>query len=123
DFFPFCGIQRPVLIYTEPQDAIADLTVVTDIEGADGVVRVRIERTPGEPLVARATLTGHGTNLLTEIAVEGDAADVTLTVPDAALWSPDAPNLYDLRVELLRDGARLDSYTLAVGIRTIAVDG
>src|SRR5690606_4806354 len=86
-------------------------------------VRVRIERTPGEPLVARATLTGHGTNLLTEIAVEGDAADVTLTVPDAALWSPDAPNLYDLRVELLRDGARLDSYTLAVGIRTIAVDG
>lgn len=123
DFFPFCGIQRPVLIYTEPHDAIADLTVVTDIEGADGVVRVRIERTPGEPLIARATLTGHGASLSAESAIDGDAVDVTLTVPDAALWSPDAPNLYDLRVELLRDGARLDSYTLPIGIRTIAVDG
>lgn len=123
DFFPFCGIQRPVLIYTEPHDAIADLTVVTDIEGADGVVRVRIERTPGEPLIARATLTGHGASLSAESAIDGGAVDVTLTVPDAALWSPDAPNLYDLRVELLRDGARLDSYTLPIGIRTIAVDG
>jgi beta-glucuronidase len=44
-------------------------------------------------------------------------------VPNAALWSPDAPNLYDLRVDLLRDDAVVDTYTLTIGIRTIAVDG
>jgi beta-glucuronidase len=123
DFFPFCGIQRPVLLYTEPRDAITDLTAVTEIDGANGVVRVRIARTPGDALAARVALAGHGAHLSTTVTLEKSAAEVTLTVPDAALWSPDAPNLYDLRVELLREGAVVDCYTLAIGIRTIAVEG
>ena len=56
DFFPYCGIQRPVLVYTQPRDAITDLTVTTDIQGTDGVVRVQIARTPGETLPVRVTL-------------------------------------------------------------------
>lgn len=123
DFFPYCGIQRPVLLYTEPPDAITDLTVITELDGASGIVRVHIERTPGNPLNARVTLTGHGEDRSTESSIAGTETDVTLTVPDAALWSPGAPNLYDLRVELRRAGSVVDSYTLAVGIRTIAVDG
>ncbi|MBN2304633.1 MAG: beta-glucuronidase [Anaerolineae bacterium] len=123
DFFPYCGIQRPVLIYTEPPDAITDLTVSTGIEGANGVVQVQIERTPGDPLVGRITLTGHGAVLSADLDLAGESGEVVLTVPDAALWLPDAPNLYDLRVELRRDGAVVDCYTLAIGIRTIAVEG
>jgi beta-glucuronidase len=123
DFFPFCGIQRPVLIYTLPQNAITDLTVITEIDGANGIVQVQIERTPGDRLTARVTLTGHGVDCSTEITSEESIAEATLTVPEAALWSPETPNLYTLRVELLRDGAVLDCYTLAIGIRTIAVEG
>jgi beta-glucuronidase len=123
DFFPYCGIQRPVLIYTLPHDAITDLTVITGIDGTSGAVRVRIERTPGDPLTARVSLHGHGADLSTEFAVEGDSAEAVLTVPDAALWSPDTPNLYNLRVDLLRGSSVVDCYALAVGIRTIAVDG
>ena len=111
-----------MLIYTEPQAAITDLTVVTEVDGADGVVRVRLACTADAALTARVTLDGHGVSGAPEGTVEGGAAALTLTVPDAALWSPDAPNLYDLRVELLRDGAAVDCYTLPVGIRTIAVD-
>ncbi len=125
DFFPYCGIQRPVILYTQPPDAITDLTVITELDGTDGVVRVRIERsTPGEaPLTARVTLAGHGAESSTERRIEGTGTEATLIVRDAALWSPDTPNLYDLRVELLRDGAVVDRYTLAIGIRTIAVEG
>ncbi len=123
DFFPFCGIERPVLLATEPPDAITDLTVTTTIEDSSGVVRVRVVRTPGEPLSARVTLYGHGTTEAAEIAMPHESAEAVLTVPDAALWSPEAPNLYDLRVELLRQGAAVDSYSLKVGIRTIAVEG
>ncbi len=123
DFFPYCGIQRPVLIYTQPQDAITDLTAITEIDGTSGLVRLRIERSPGDALAARVTLTGHGAERAAEVAARERAAEVTLTVPDAALWSPGAPHLYDLRVELLRDGAVVDCYTLAIGIRTIAVEG
>ena len=58
DFFPYCGIQRPVLIYTQPKDVITDLTVVTEIDGRNGFVNVAIEQTGSLP--ARVTLTGHG---------------------------------------------------------------
>lgn len=123
DFFPFCGIQRPVLLYTEPKTAIRDLTVITGIEGATGSVEVQIERTSDAPVTARVTLTGHGASLAIDQELDAATSCITLTVPDAALWSPDAPNLYDLRVELLSDDTAVDCYTLKIGIRTIAVEG
>jgi len=119
DFFPFCGIHRPVLLYAVPRDAIADLTVVTDIEGADGLVRVRVS-TASDAATALLTLRGHGA----EISVEtSPAEEAVLTVPNAALWSPDSPNLYHLTVELLRGTDAFDRYTLPIGIRTIVVEG
>jgi len=118
DWFPFCGIHRPVLLTATPHGGIDDLTVVTDIDGSTGLVRVRLEA--GEATTARFTLRGHGADVSTEVDPTQEAV---LTVADAALWSPDAPNLYDLRAELLKDGQVYDRYTLPVGIRTIAVDG
>jgi beta-glucuronidase len=119
DFFPFSGIQRPVLIYTTPQDAITDLTVTTTLDGTSGIVTVNTVHSSSEPLTTRLTLQGHGANQ----ASESQSDEAALTVPNAAFWSPDAPNLYHLRVELLRDGAVIDTYTLDIGIRTIAVEG
>jgi beta-glucuronidase len=119
DFFPYCGIHRPVLLYTTPQDAINDLTVVTDIDGTNGIVKVKADYVQGEPLSLRFTLQGHGANQ----TVEAQSGEATLTVPNAALWSPDAPNLYQLRAELLRNGDLVDSYSLDIGIRTITVEG
>ncbi len=118
DFFPFCGIQRPVLIYTMPQDAIADVTVTTEIDGTSGIVKLKVAQS-GSGLLVRATLTGHGADLSAKSA----GGDLTLTVPNAALWAPGSPNLYQLQIELLREGAVVDSYTLDVGIRTIKVEG
>src|SRR5689334_3728863 len=40
DFFPFAGLHRPVVLYTVPQTYIEDITVVTDINGTDGTVKV-----------------------------------------------------------------------------------
>lgn len=117
DFFPYCGIHRPVLIYATPHECIEDLTVTTDIDGSTGLVRVQIQQT-GE-LVARLTLTGHNF----EISAETSSGDITLEIPHAALWSPDTPNLYNLRVELSKNETVIDRYSLAIGIRTIQVDG
>jgi beta-glucuronidase len=117
DFFPFCGIHRPVLLYATPRNGIANLTVVTGIEGTDGWVRARLE--VGDAATARFTLRGRGA----EISVEGPATEeAVLQVPDAALWSPDSPNLYELAVELA-NGDVFDRYSLPIGIRTVAVDG
>lgn len=123
DFFPYCGIHRPVLLYAVPAGALTDLTVVTDIDGADGIVRAALKRSAdGGPATARLALRGHGAEVWAETEIDA-AAQVELTVKDAALWAPGSPNLYDLTVELLRDGQVYDRYQLAVGIRTVQISG
>ncbi len=123
DFFPYCGIQRPVLLYTTPHNAIEDITVVTEINGTHGIVKVKIECTLDESLVAHVTLQGHGAEVSIRQSINQNDAELELVVPHAALWSPEAPNLYDLTVNLLNDGVIADQYILQIGIRTIAVDG
>jgi len=126
DFFPFCGIHRPVWLYATAPDAIVDLTVTTEIDGSRGLVRVEAVRLPGaadDAIDARFTLDGHGAHLSASQPMEGESTVAELTVPDAALWGPGAPNLYDLTVELIRDGEIFDRYALPVGIRTIEVAG
>jgi beta-glucuronidase len=133
DFFPFCGIHRRVWLYALPDVAIADLTVATVIDGSNG--RVQVELTVGswqsrddaaahsDMITARFTLHGHGRRISAEATVATSTLTADLTVPNAALWSPDAPNLYNLTVELLRAEQVFDRYSLPVGIRSIQVRG
>lgn len=118
DFYPFSGIHRPVVLYSVPKTYIEDLTVVTDLAGADGVVKVKVQLS--------AAIAGHGT-----VRLQGDGlaftanldfvqgtAEATLVVPDAHLWSDEDPYLYELTVTTIED-----AYDLKVGIRTIRVEG
>jgi len=122
DFFPFCGLHRPVLLCATPPDGLADLTVRTEIAAGAGQVRVQLRRAAGDTVTARLTIAGHGAQVTVEtpVAAQGEAV---LTVPHAALWAPGSPHLYDLTVELLRHGAAFDRYSLPIGIRTIQVAG
>jgi beta-galactosidase/beta-glucuronidase len=38
-------------------------------------------------------------------------------------WSPDAPNLYTANVSLLKDGKKMDGFTIRFGIRQVSVEG
>lgn len=54
----------------------------------------------------------------------GDAAtgdEIVLSIPDPKLWSPDAPTLYDLELELHRDGTAIDAVRSYFGMRKIAL--
>jgi len=121
DFFPFCGIQRPVTLLVTPREGITDITVLTDIEGPDGRVRVQIKHRGQGAISARAALTG--TDVSTEIAFNDESGEGLLEVPDARFWSPAAPYLYELDVELLQHDHVIDSYSLPIGIRTVRVQG
>ena len=46
--------------------------------------------------------------------------EVLVAVPDAKLWSPESPFLYDLEVNLLRDGAVIDRVKSYAGMRKIS---
>lgn len=118
DFFPYCGLQRAVQLYSAPQTHIADVTVTTTMEGANGIVDVTVVADGATS--GAVHLTGVNTNSTASLTFENGQASAQLTVADARFWSPADPYLYALTVTLA-DNA--DRYTLNVGIRTIAIDG
>ncbi|NJM40014.1 MAG: beta-glucuronidase [Anaerolineae bacterium] len=135
DFFPFAGLHRPVVLYSVPQTFIEDVTVVTDIDDANGVVTVRA--TLNAPVAAQGKLLLRGADGIvaaqTEIAFRDGVAESRLTVPNARLWSDKDPYLYDLAIKTDANGDDAngddangddaDHYSLKVGIRTITVRG
>jgi beta-glucuronidase len=122
DFFPYCGIHRPVLLYSTHHAGLSDLTVKTDLEGDTGLVHIQLQRGEDDPVRAYLTLQGGEKSVQAEIAMAAEAA-VVLRVPQADLWAPDSPHLYQLTIELGSEGQRFDRYTLPVGIRTVRIDG
>ena len=117
DFFPYAGLHRAVQLYSLPQRHISDVTVTTDIDGADGIVTVDVQADGAESGGVRlgdqsASLSfGNGT------------AQAQIRVTNARLWGPDDPHLYPLTVTLDDPANPTDRYSLEVGIRTIGVEG
>jgi beta-glucuronidase len=120
DFFPYAGLHRPVVLYSVPAAAhIDDVTVVTTIEGADGVVGVTVDTGDDYAGAGRARVGEIGADL----AFAGGVATATIRVPEAELWGPGHPRLYPLTVELVDGDAVTDTCSLEIGIRTVAVEG
>lgn len=119
DFYPFSGIHRPVVLYSLPQTYIEDITVVTEIGGADSVVKVKVKLNTAGEGEGSVQIMGEGANAAEAgLAFTNGIAEAVLTVPNARLWSDKDPYLYDLVVK-----TETDRYELKVGIRTIAVEG
>jgi beta-glucuronidase len=120
DFFPFAGLHRQVVLYSVPTMSIDDVRVTTEIEGSDGVVHVRVD-TSG-PYNGRGTARLNDTD--TPLTFRNGTAEATIRVPSARFWHPGDPHLYPLTVSLdSGKQATTDSYSLEIGIRTIAVRG
>ncbi len=123
DFFPFCGIHRPVLLYAVPQKHIKDVTVQTRFSGRMGRVHVQVDCELTGSAEVRVHIKGHGQSVSKTETVSGMRVEADLEVPDVALWTPSHPNLYELTVELIQNGVVVDSYSLKIGVRTIRVEG
>lgn len=122
DFFPYAGIQRPVILYAVPATRIEDVTVVTELDGTDGLVKVHVLQAGGD-LPGKVVLQGDNASIEAPLAFRDGIAEAILRVPNARLWGPDDPYLYRLTL-LLEEGGRVaDRYALDIGIRTIAVVG
>ncbi len=123
DFFPFCGIHRPVRLCLVPRTGLTAIEVHTSLSDAGASLEVRLAAGKGQGTKARVTLAGQGAILGADADISSGKAAVEVRVRNPSLWSCESPNLYELDITLLRGDAAFDSYALPVGIRTVEVRG
>lgn len=116
------GIYRPVWLESVPGTRIAPdgvrITTASLVPEVRVQVEVHAEGAQGG-LRARVRLDGAAP---THADVTDGVAHLTLTVPDARLWSAENPELYDLHTELLDGDRVIDHRTTRVGLRSIELD-
>lgn len=122
DFFPYCGLHRPVWLCALPDTHVQDVTVTTGFAGAAGVVDVAFAVNGGWSGPATLTLTGGSKPVSVAVSVKNGAGAGQLRLPGVRAWSPDDPFLYALSVRLGGEAA-IDEYPLKVGVRTVEVKG
>jgi beta-glucuronidase len=120
DFYNYAGLARSVWLYSAPDTRVDDITIVTDVDGADGIVRYDIATTGG---AAGAAVRVRISDASGTPVGEATGASGEVRITDVTLWQPGAAYLYDLVAEIVRGEEVVDSYPLAVGVRTVEVVG
>ena len=111
DFFNYCGINRPVKLYTTPREYIKDVAVTTEIAENQATVRVYAELSgDGEAQVSILDAAGN------EVARGAAGEDIAVKKP--ILWQPNKAYLYTAKVTY-----KNDCYYQKFGIRSIEIKG
>lgn len=116
-YTPASGIWQSVWLELVPETHVASLRLTPS--GDTLAVTARIARArDGDRF--RAIASDAGCVLAT---AESDRLEepLQLAIPDARRWSPDDPFLYDLALEIVRDGAVVDRATSYFGLRDVAI--
>jgi beta-glucuronidase len=119
DFFNYAGIHRNVWLYASNPVHLTDVTINTDLDGADGVINYTTETENADALDTKVILRDASGK---EVA-SGTGASGTLTVSSVHKWAPGDGYLYDLELQLVDGDTVVDSYHQSVGVRTVQVDG
>jgi beta-glucuronidase len=119
DFFNYGGIHRNVWLYATNPAHFTDVTIMTDLDGATGVISYTAEADNADSLQTRVILRdAHGAEVASGSGLSG-----TLNVSDVHKWAPGDGYLYDLELQLVEGDTVVDSYHQGVGVRTVQVDG
>jgi hypothetical protein len=116
------GIWQTVWLEWVPEEFIADLRATPDVDASKVVVEVILAAPPGRTVAVEVR---DENRLIASGSAEGvqaaeahpSIARMELEIPEARLWSPDSPHLYNLNVAL-KGGDAVASY---FGMRKIAV--
>jgi beta-galactosidase/beta-glucuronidase len=113
------GIWQTVWLEPVPE---CHIEIVRTTPRLDGSVNFEAKiRNPHPSHAVSVTLSSNGHTLATGMSLaEGPRASVSARIAEPRLWSPDAPNLYDVRVELHGDGGAIDSVESYFGFRSIS---
>jgi len=111
------GIWQTVWLEPVGQAYISGLKTVPDLDGGTLSVKTETAGTqPGDILEVKVLDQGK----VISSAKAAACQEVLLNVPDAQLWSPETPFLYDLEISLTRQGVVTDQVKSYFGMRKIS---
>ncbi len=123
DYWIFGGIFRPVYLEILPTTNIKQLIMDTP---ADGVFKANVYLTnPSKKAKVKAQIFSSDGKKVGE-AMEatyssGDMVSLSTEIKDPQLWSPEFPNLYQVKVDLEVKGETVHSVTKKIGFRTLEI--
>ena len=124
-WYPGAGLYRPVtLVLTGKSrlDRWGTYFRTLHIDGEKAEVEVTAKGTGGNAIEV-SLLDAKGQTVVSshnDIGKDGQTC-TTMEVDKPLLWSPETPNLYTLRIQLMENGRTIDEISEKVGIRTISV--
>ncbi|HVF49562.1 MAG TPA: glycoside hydrolase family 2 TIM barrel-domain containing protein [Pyrinomonadaceae bacterium] len=119
DYYCTTGIWQTVWLEPAPTIRIGEIVITPSaragsielsifLHAPSAPWRLEAEAFDGEQLIVSASQTTTAAN-----------AQLTLRIPDAKLWSPDSPHLYDLRLRLYEGEQLLDEVRSYAGLRDV----
>ena len=121
DFFPDCGLERPVWVYAVPTNHISDIVITNQLESSFATVNIKIKK-EGAVKNGKVVINGNNNTYEKEFSFQGEEASVQLKIDNPHLWDINDPFLYEVTVNLLNGKEIADNYQSKIGIRNIAVN-
>jgi hypothetical protein len=112
------GIWQTVWMEPVPLNSIRRVTTVPDLDGSAAVVTVDVAGAPGNHIV-QIVASDEGREVAKGSGKPGEPVKLRLASPK--VWSPESPHLYDVRVELLTSGRKLDGVGSYFAMRKISL--
>ncbi|MDR2621890.1 MAG: beta-galactosidase [Dysgonamonadaceae bacterium] len=116
-YTPVTGIWQTVWLEPVNEKHIASVKTVPDIDKSLLSVRVDAQNAQASDVV-EVKITDGGKVVASAKAVV--CQDLELSIPDAKLWSPESPFLYDMEISLFHNGKLTDKVKSYCALRKIA---
>jgi hypothetical protein len=115
-YTPVTGIWQTVWLEAVPKTYITSLKSIPDIDKGTVTIKVGGNGLKKDDVVRVSALDGAQV-----VAQHEGQEEVALNIPNAKLWAPENPFLYDLQVSVVRKGKVIDEVRSYFGMRKISV--
>ena len=116
-YTPVTGIWQTVWLEPVNERYISGLRAIPDIDNGKITVDATCEKTTPSDIIEVIVMEG-ATVIATGKVSSGQTVD--LSIPNAKLWSPESPFLYDLKINLYQNGKLVDKVVSYCAMRKIS---
>jgi beta-galactosidase/beta-glucuronidase len=119
DYYCTTGIWQTVWLEPAPPVRIQELRITPSAGKNSFELSVYLHAPFGARRLEAEALNNNKVVARTSEEVNAAAGSLVLSIPEAKLWSPESPNLYELRVRLFEGDQLLDEVESYAGLRSV----